>query len=689
MFTTTSLLALALMAQGVEPPFPLAEALRAEVEKIEARPLAGVDSADRWHAERPELRRRLLEMLGLWPLPERTPLNAKVTSTVVRPDFTIENLIFESRPGLYVTANLYRPAESDGKRPAVLYLCGHAGEEQDGVIYGNKAHYRHHAAWFAANGYVCLVLDTLQLGEVPGLHHGTYTEGMWWWQTRGYTPAGVEAWNAVRALDYLETLPDVDPTKIGVTGRSGGGATTWWVGAIDDRPAAVAPVAGITDLRDHVLGGDFPGPHQNGVVDGHCDCMYFVNFYRWDFDVVAALVAPKPLLVVNTDADPIFPLGGVKRVVEAARKVYEWEDAGDRIDLLVGSGGHVDTEEVRHPVYAFFERHLKGHEVEVADIKEPDRDFPIEVLRVLPVGEIPPDARNATIHETFVPRAEVPPVPETKEAWERLKASWLAEIRAKSLAGWPEGDDLASVEFDVVSDRTRDGLRWREFAYESMPGVPNRLWLLSSATGGDASELHLQLMTEEIAEEVEKLNEHFEDPEAGPFVGFEVYPKAIRDGSWIAFLEPRGSGSLAWEASEERSIRRRLALLGQTLDGMRAWDARRAVGAIRALDGLGSATVLLSAIPGQATVALMASAIDPINSKLVLGFPSPDLERGQAFLGLSRVLDAPQMLALVAAEDIKLITREGPEVWDWGRGIRRLVGTADGLRIIELSKPEP
>src|SRR5205823_1298822 len=88
--------------------------------------------------------------------------------------------------------------------------------------------------------------STPQLGELPGLHHGTYREGMWWWQSRGYTPAGVEAWNGIRGIDYLVSRPEVDKTKIAVTGRSGGGATSWWLGAIDDRIAAVVPVAGIT-----------------------------------------------------------------------------------------------------------------------------------------------------------------------------------------------------------------------------------------------------------------------------------------------------------------------------------------------------------------------------------------------------------------------------------------------------------
>ena len=96
------------------------------------------------------------------------------------------------------------PKSLAGKAPAILYVCGHSQVKKDGISYGNKVGYQHHGAWFARNGYVCLVIDTLQLGEIEGIHHGTYREKMWWWNARGYTPAGVEAWNSIRAIDYLE-----------------------------------------------------------------------------------------------------------------------------------------------------------------------------------------------------------------------------------------------------------------------------------------------------------------------------------------------------------------------------------------------------------------------------------------------------------------------------------------------------
>ncbi len=231
----------------------IAEYFRIETAKLRDRPLDDVKSLDDWKAKRDEYRRQLLEMLGLDPLPERTDLKATVTGTTEHEEFVVERVHFQSRPGLYVTGDLYRPKKVTKRLPAILYVCGHGGVKKDGVSYGNKVHYQHHGAWFARNGYVCLTIDTLQLGEIEGIHHGTYSKNMWWWLNRGYTPAGVEAWNCVRALDYLQSREDVDPKRFGVTGRSGGGAYSWWIAAIDERIKCAVPVAGITDLRNHVV----------------------------------------------------------------------------------------------------------------------------------------------------------------------------------------------------------------------------------------------------------------------------------------------------------------------------------------------------------------------------------------------------------------------------------------------------
>ena len=115
--------------------------------------------------------------------------------------YTVEMLHYQSRPHLYVTGNLYRPSNSPGPAAAgsalrVWTFAPRPGGEQNGLPVA-----RHLV--FARHGYVCLALDSLELGEIAATHHGTYSEGRWWWQSRGYTPAGVECLNGIRGLDYL------------------------------------------------------------------------------------------------------------------------------------------------------------------------------------------------------------------------------------------------------------------------------------------------------------------------------------------------------------------------------------------------------------------------------------------------------------------------------------------------------
>ncbi len=236
-------------ARSSEDP-SMAEYFNLETAKISASPLDDIRSLENWQAKRGEWRREAAEMLGLDPMPERTDLKPVITGTLDGGTFTVEKLYFQSRPHLYVTANLYLPKGLNKPAPAILYLCGHLRVATNGVSYGNKTAYQHHAIWFARNGYVCLIIDTLQYGEIEGHHAGTYSEGAWWWNSRGYTPAGVETWNAMRALDYLVSRPEVDATRIGVTGRSGGGAYSWFLASLMyDRVKVIAPRG-----RHHRLG---------------------------------------------------------------------------------------------------------------------------------------------------------------------------------------------------------------------------------------------------------------------------------------------------------------------------------------------------------------------------------------------------------------------------------------------------
>ncbi len=125
-----------------------------ETAKLAGDCLADIETADDWNARRDVYRTQLREMLGLDPWPEKTPLKPVVTGTVEHEEFTVEKVQFQSRPGLYVTGNLYLPKNRDKPAPAILYVCGHGQVKKDGISYGHKTHYQHHGAWFARHGYV-------------------------------------------------------------------------------------------------------------------------------------------------------------------------------------------------------------------------------------------------------------------------------------------------------------------------------------------------------------------------------------------------------------------------------------------------------------------------------------------------------------------------------------------------------
>jgi dienelactone hydrolase len=618
----------------------LREYFKAETDAIARQCLADIHSPRDWDARKGEYRRQLAEMLGLWPTPEKTDLKATITGTVDHPQFTVDKLHFQSRPGLYVTGNLYIPKGLAGPAPTILYVCGHSLVKKDGVSYGNKVGYQHWGGWFARNGYVCLVIDTLQLGEIEGIHHGTYREKMWWWHDRGYTPAGVEAWNSIRALDYLETRPEVDRTRLGVTGRSGGGAYSWWLAALDDRIKVAVPTAGITDLHNHVV---------DGVIEGHCDCMFMVNTYRWDFAQVAALAVPRPLLIANSDKDTIFPLDGVYRVHQLTRGIYDLTgSAKTSLGLVITEGPHKDTQDLQVPTFHWFNRHFKADEEPIDVLAKPL--FKPEQLRVF--KEIPADQINTKIQETFVPQAPPPQVPESKEAWATMRDGWISALRAKTFGGWPK--DVGSVELKPAQSEA--GVTTYEFV--SQAHVPLRLFLTGKADTAESVVLHV-----------------LDDAGwAAAAPAFAPEPKRL-----TVYVAPRGVGPTAFSGDEKKrtQILRRFPLLGQTLEGMQVWDVRRAIQAARALSGVGSKPLTIRAQGRMAGVVLYASLFESGFERLELrDLPKSHVD-GPHLLNVLKTLDLPAAVAMAAERTKVRIEQKEQGGWEYPREVASKLGWGD------------
>lgn len=598
-----------------KPDLEFREYFAAETQLLSDDCLMDLTSIEAWKEQRPELKRQLFEMLGLNPLPPKSDLKATVTQTVKGERFEVRSVHFQSRPGLYVTGNLYVPEKIDGKLPAILYLCGHGAVKKDGVSYGNKVHYHHHGAWFAQNGYVCLTIDSLQLGEIEGIHHGTHHLNKWWWLNRGYTPAGVEAWNCIRAIDYLQTLPEVDAEKIGVTGRSGGGAYSWWIAAIDERIKVAAPVAGITDLQNHVV---------DDCIEGHCDCMFMVNTYRWDYPLLAAMVAPRPLLISNSDRDRIFPLDGVYRTYNKARDVYQLYGKANDLGLHVTSGPHQDSQELRVHAFRWFNHYLKGSD---ALIRMPaEKAFEPEQLRVF--QSLPGDSINSKISETFVASVETPAIPEKAQQWSQLKKEVMDELRVKTFGGWPR--EACDLNVKRISHQANSGTLVEEYEFMSQPGVT----------------LTFRMSRRDMT----------------PGVGGEL-PVRVSVGAWeearlgddlevqVDFV-PRGSYQTMNPGQESEPVsihvRRRYYLLGQTLDGMRVYDIRRMIAAVREVLGSPDLQVeLVGRGPDEQVMCAFAALFENKIARVTLPATADFEKESPYFLNVAKVLTPPMLAAML------------------------------------------
>jgi hypothetical protein len=656
---------------------------RRQTKEIADACLADVKTKADWEKKRPELRRQFLEMMGLWPLPARTDLKPVVTGTIDRDQFTIEKLHFQSVPGLYVTANLYVPKKAKFPAPAVLYVCGHSPTVIDGTSYGTKVAYQHHPAWLAEHGYVCLIVDTLESGEILGEHHGTYNRGMWWWQTLGYTPAGVELWNAIRALDYLETRKEVDAKRLAVTGRSGGGATSWWVGAADDRVKCIIPVAGIADLRAHVVEG-VADRYKKGVITGHCDCMYFVNTYRWDFPMVAALCAPRPLMLGNSDADEIFPVPGYRRLYDKARRIYDLYGAGDKFVLLETKGPHKDTPELRRGAFGWLNKWLKD---DTGELTEPEY-AKLEPQKLKVLERAPSDAINATVHETFIKPAVVAYPNGVEKAdvwWKRTSEGLKKELLAKCFRGWPEKPPPLGVK--PAGDVTSDGLRLRAFDFTSEEGIDLRLWLLTAEKVNKPTLVVLTAVDESGWNEwVGELGPAFQEvlqmgtPPKRDETKFGQTKRALEGNEWaFATIAPRGVGPTRYAEAgtpADVQIKRRFALLGQTLDGQRVWDVRRGLAVLRGVDDLKGAPLWLQGKGDLAGVVLYAGIFEPDVARLDLWQLPPSHRQGPTFLNVRRVLDTPQALALVSPRKVILYEKSeaAAKAWDGAVQFDKMLG---------------
>jgi cephalosporin-C deacetylase-like acetyl esterase len=285
------------------------------------------------------------------PFPEKTPLNARVAKVVERDAYKIENVLFEGRPGFLVSANLYIPKGRRFPLPGVVGTCGHS---ENGKAIET---YQSFCQGLARLGYIVLIFDPIGQGE-----RMQYVDDDWK-PTRGtgtaeHNYAGIQqvlvderfctwrAWDAIRALDYLVTRPEVDKRHLGITGNSGGGTMTTWLCGLDDRWTMAAPSCFVTELRrnmENELGADIEQMPPRALALG------------LDHEDFLAAMAPKRIIILAKEKD-YFDARGNEAAYERLKRLYRLLGAEDNISYFIGPTYHGYSRENREAMYRWFNR---------------------------------------------------------------------------------------------------------------------------------------------------------------------------------------------------------------------------------------------------------------------------------------------------------------------------------------------
>jgi cephalosporin-C deacetylase-like acetyl esterase len=597
---------------------------------------AEISGTAAWEKVKEQRLEEMRDMLGLLPWPERTPLNVQVTGTLDKGGYTIEKIAFESMPKVYVTANLYIPKSRSGKAPGVIYVCGHAYSP-----YGDKTEYQRHGISFAKNGYVAMILDSIQIAETFGMHHGINTQEMFDWYARGYTPAGVEVWNAMRAIDYLETRPEVDKDRIGMTGRSGGAAMSWFTAAVDPRVKVVAPVMGISTYAANV---------RENTQRLHCDCMFPVNGHRHDMIHQGALIAPRPLLMAHGAKDALFPVAGYEEFKAKVGGLYASYGKPADFDNVVVDTDHKDSDFLREKVIRWFDRYLMQ-----APERKLDMDYSNAAPETLAVfrGKPPSDALNYRIHETFTTRP-APPAVLDRAAWTGRSGELLATLRAKVFHALPQTAPPlhplghAGAGFEAQSLRNADGIDIRVLTKRTGKSNGKVPALLYVASDGD-------------------------DPVA---VNDLLAGVNRRAESAVMVVYPRGIGEVPWDKTFWKATLRNAMHVGETVDSMRLKDVISAFLALREMEGVDAARVMVLGKGISGALGLYAAILEPRIHQVMLMDPPVSHRQGPIFLNVLRYTDLPEAAALLAPRRLNFYGHLPPE-FDYTRRVFAVTGNAD------------
>lgn len=312
--------------------------------------VAKFKTAKDWEGRRITVQQKMKIAFGEFPA--KTPLNPVVSGVIERDGVRVEKLYFESQPGYYVTAAFFLPGNRQKKFPAIVYCSGHSES-------GFRAEaYQRIILNYVKKGFAVLAFDPIGQGERkqylnqegksrfgPTADHSYSGTPSF---ISGKAPANYFIWDGIRAIDYLVSREEVDASRIGIAGRSGGGTQSSFIAAMDERILAAAPECYITSF-DKLL-------RSKGPQDAEQNPLYSLSI-GLDIADLLEVRAPKPTLLVTTTED-IFSIQGAREVYAEVRKTYKVLGKEGNIQKVEDEGGHVSTLKNREAAYAFFRKFL-------------------------------------------------------------------------------------------------------------------------------------------------------------------------------------------------------------------------------------------------------------------------------------------------------------------------------------------
>ncbi len=390
-----------------------------------------ISSRQQWQERAGEIRQQILVTCGLWPLPDKTPLQAHIFGKIERDGYSVEKVYFQAFPGFYLAGNLYRPlGRGNGPFPAILNPHGHwkegrLADTKEGSIPARCISLARQG--MIAFSYDMVGFNDTHFADTPAnrpfyeVHRqfGTNRTDQLW----SISLLGLQTWNGIRALDFLESLPDADPKRLACTGESGGGTQTYLLGAVDERLAAQAPVV----MVSHIMQGGCSCENAPGLR---------VEYSNME---IAAAAAPRPQLLVAATGDWTRDTLTVEG--PAIAHIYQLLAAPEKFHYVRFDFGHNYNQTSREAVYQWFGQWLlhnpeSDSPKEAPYQKEPDAD-----LRVFPNGQLPADAMTQAQFIDSLKKLHQAQwqalLPRTQAGLEKFKYVMLPAWRHTLQVDWP------------------------------------------------------------------------------------------------------------------------------------------------------------------------------------------------------------------------------------------------------------